>query len=316
VRGSIFGIEAQRIQRGREEVRVMVRLPKGNRSSINDLSQMKIRVGEQNQSIPLSDLAEITPVRSPTALFRLNRKGIISITADVDKDKANVTAILDELKVTLEEKSSLDNTFRYAFKGEAEERSESDAGFKSGGILVLIAIYALLAIPFKSYLQPLIVMSVIPFSIVGAVLGHIITGYDISVLSIVGMMALLGVVVNDSLVLVDYINKRRQNGVDVFNAVLESGTARFRPVLLTSITTFAGLTPLLLDSSTQSQFLKQMAISLGFGIVFATVITLILVPLNYFLGHQLKHETIRLTKKIWHAWLEFWNKEDSSKQAN
>ena len=316
VRGSIFGIEAQRIQRGREEVRVMVRLPKGNRSSINDLSQMKIRVGEQNQSIPLSDLAEITPVRSPTALFRLNRKGIISITADVDKDKANVTAILDELKVTLEEKSSLDNTFRYAFKGEAEERSESDAGFKSGGILVLIAIYALLAIPFKSYLQPLIVMSVIPFSVVGAVLGHIITGYDISVLSIVGMMALLGVVVNDSLVLVDYINKRRQNGVDVFNAVLESGTARFRPVLLTSITTFAGLTPLLLDSSTQSQFLKQMAISLGFGIVFATVITLILVPLNYFLGHQLKHGTIRLTKKTWHAWLNFWNKEDSSKQAN
>lgn len=316
VRGSIFGIEAQRIQRGREEVRIMVRLPQENRSSINDLSQMKIRVGEQNQSIPLSDLAEITPVRSPTALFRLNRKGIISITADVDKDKANVTAILAELKLILEEKSSLDNTFRYAFKGEAEERSESDAGFKSGGILVLIAIYALLAIPFKSYLQPLIVMSVIPFSVVGAVLGHIVTGYDISVLSIVGMMALLGVVVNDSLVLVDYINKRRQNGVDVFNAVLESGTARFRPVLLTSITTFAGLTPLLLDSSTQSQFLKQMAISLGFGIVFATVITLILVPLNYFLGHQLKHGTIHLTKKTWRAWLEFWNKEDSPRQAN
>jgi multidrug efflux pump subunit AcrB len=316
VRGSIFGIEAQRIQRGREEVRIMVRLPQENRSSINDLSQMKIRVGQQNQSIPLSDLAEITPVRSPTALFRLNRKGIISITADVDKDKANVTAILDELKVSLDEQSNLDNTFRYAFKGEAEERSESDAGFKSGGILVLIAIYALLAIPFKSYLQPIIVMSVIPFSVVGATLGHIITGYDISVLSIVGMMALLGVVVNDSLVLVDYINKQRNNGVDVFTAVLESGTARFRPVLLTSITTFAGLTPLLLDSSTQSQFLKQMAISLGFGIVFATVITLILVPLNYLLGHQLKHATIGLAKKIWHVWLEFWNKEDSSKQAN
>lgn len=316
VRGSIFGIEAQRIQRGRDEVRVMVRLPESNRSSINDLSQLKIRVGQQNQPIPLSDLAEITPVRSPTALFRLNRKGIISITADVDKDKADVNAILAELRVALDEQANLDNTFKYSFKGEAQERSESDAGFKSGGILVLIAIYALLAIPFKSYLQPLIVMSVIPFSVVGAILGHIITGYDISVLSTVGMMALLGVVVNDSLVLVDYINRQRQNGVDVLNAVLESGTARFRPVLLTSITTFAGLTPLLLDSSTQSQFLKQMAISLGFGIIFATVITLILVPINYLLGHQLKHGSIRLSKAVWASWLEFWNKEDSTRNTN
>ena len=316
VRGSIFGVEAQRIQRGREEVRVMVRLPEEYRSSINDLNQMKIRVGQQNQPIPLSDLADITPVRSPTALFRLDRKGIINITADADKEKADVSAILAEIRIKLDEYANLDNTFRYAFKGEAEERSESDAGFKSGGILVLIAIYALLAIPFKSYLQPLIVMSVIPFSIVGAILGHIITGYDISVLSIVGMMALLGVVVNDSLVLVDYINKQRKKGVDVFNAVLDSGTARFRPVLLTSITTFAGLTPLLLDSSTQSQFLKQMAISLGFGIVFATLITLILVPLNYLLGHQLKHAIIRLRKSLWQAWLEFWNKEDSIKPSN
>lgn len=316
VRGSIFGVESQRIQRGREEVRVMVRLPAEFRSSINDLKQMKIRVGLQNKAIPLSDLAIITPVKSPTALFRLNRKGIISITADVDKDKADVGAILAEIKTTLDEQTNLDNTFRYAFKGEAEERTESNAGFKSGGILVLIAIYALLAIPFKSYLQPIIVMSVIPFSFVGAILGHIITGYDISVLSLVGMMALLGVVVNDSLVLVDYINKQRQQGRDVFNAVLESGTARFRPVLLTSITTFAGLTPLLLDSSTQSQFLKQMAISLGFGIVFATVITLILVPLNYFLGHQLKHASIRLAKTVWQTWLVFWNKKDKPTQSN
>ena len=308
VRGSIFGVEAQRIQRGREEVRVMVRLPEEHRSSINDLKQMKIRVGPQNKPIPLSDLAEITPVKSPTALFRLDRKGIISITADADKDKADVTAILAEIKTNLDQQASLDNTFSYAFKGEAEERSESNAGFKSGGILVLIAIYALLAIPFKSYLQPLIIMSVIPFSFVGAIIGHIITGYDISVLSLVGMMALLGVVVNDSLVLVDYINKQRQKGLDVFNAVLESGTARFRPVILTSVTTFAGLTPLLLDSSTQSQFLKQMAISLGFGIVFATVITLILVPLNYLLAYQCKHTSINLSKAAWRQWLEFWNK--------
>lgn len=310
VRASIFGLEAQRIQRGRDEVRVMVRLPEENRSSLEDLNNLSIRVGPQNRPIPLSDLAEITPVRSPTTLYRIDRKGTISIAADVDKELANVPAILAELKLYLDEQVQLDPSLNFEFKGEAKEQSENNAGMKSGAILVLIAIYALLAIPFKSYLQPLIVMSVIPFSVVGALLGHIITGYDISILSIVGMLALLGVVVNDSLVLVDYINKQREKGLEVLDAVLASGAARFRPVLLTSVTTFAGLTPLLLDSSTQSEFLKQMAISLGFGILFATVITLILVPINYYLGYKLKYGTKRLVGQFWNRWLEFWNKED------
>ncbi len=310
VRGSIFGFEAQRLQRGREEVRVMVRLPEEHRSSVDDLSRLSILVGRNNEAIPLSDLATITPVSSPTTLYRLNRKGILNITADVDKELADVPAILSEIRAFLNQQTQSDPSISFTFKGEAEEQSESNEGLQSGSLLVLIAIYALLAIPFKSYLQPFIVMSVIPFSLVGAVLGHIITGYDLSVLSIVGMMALLGVVVNDSLVLVDYINKQREKGIEVYQAVLNSGAARFRPVMLTSITTFAGLTPLLLDDSTQSQFLKQMAISLGFGIVFATVITLIIVPINYYLGYQIKHGVIRLCKNIWAAWLEFWNRED------
>ncbi len=310
VRGSIFGFEAQRLQRGREEVRVMVRLPEEHRSSVDDLSRLSILVGRNNEAIPLSDLATITPVSSPTTLYRLNRKGILNITADVDKELADVPAILSEIRAFLNQQTQSDPSISFTFKGEAEEQSESNEGLQSGSLLVLIAIYALLAIPFKSYLQPFIVMSVIPFSLVGAVLGHIITGYDLSVLSIVGMMALLGVVVNDSLVLVDYINKQREKGIEVYQAVLNSGAARFRPVMLTSITTFAGLTPLLLDDSTQSQFLKQMAISLGFGIVFATIITLIIVPINYYLGYQIKHGVIRLCKNIWAAWLEFWNRED------
>ena len=219
-------------------------------------------------------------------------------------------AILAELRLYLEEQTRLDPSLKFEFKGEAQERAENNQGLKSGGILVLIAIYALLAIPFKSYAQPLIVMSVIPFSFVGALIGHIITGYDISILSVVGMMALLGVVVNDSLVLVDYINKQRARGLEVYDAVLASGAARFRPVLLTSITTFAGLTPLLLDSSTQSEFLKQMAISLGFGILFATIITLIMVPINYLMGYQIKHGTKKLVSNLWARWLVFWNKED------
>lgn len=310
VRGSIFGLEAQRIQRGRDEVRVMVRLPEKDRSSLDDLNNLSIRVGAQNDAIPLSDLADISPVRSPTTLYRIDRKGTVTVAADVDKERANVSNILAELRVYLEEQVRLDPSLKYEFKGEAKERSENNAGFESGAILVLIAIYALLAIPFKSYAQPLIVMSVIPFSFVGALLGHIITGYDISILSVVGMMALLGVVVNDSLVLVDYINKQREKGMEVFDAVIASGSARFRPVLLTSITTFAGLTPLLLDSSTQSEFLKQMAISLGFGILFATVITLIMVPINYLLGYQLKHGAMKLASNLWKRWLLFWNKED------
>ena len=163
---------------------------------------------------------------------------------------------------------------------------------------------------FKSYTQPLIVMSVIPFSAVGAILGHIITGYSLSILSTIGMLALLGVVVNDSLVLVHYINQQRARGVAVFEAVLNSGSRRFRPVILTSITTFAGLTPLLLDQSTQSKFLVPMAISLGFGILFATCLTLIMVPVNYLVAYNLKHGTIRIAKFLWQRWLVFWNKPD------
>ncbi|MBT8115881.1 MAG: efflux RND transporter permease subunit, partial [Arenicella sp.] len=253
--------------------------------------------------------ATITPQRSPTTLYRLNRKAILNITADVDKDQVDVPAVVRDLRGFLQAETQSLPGLKFTFKGEAQEQAENTAGFKSGGVLVLIAIYALLAIPFKSYAQPLIVMSVIPFSMVGAILGHMITGYDLSILSIVGMMALLGVVVNDSLVLVDYINQQRKKGLAVFDAVLASGTARFRPVILTSITTFAGLTPLLLDGSTQSEFLKQMAISLGFGIIFATTITLIIVPINYLLGWQCKQIVKRLLNRGWMLWLEYWHRE-------
>lgn len=292
VRSSVYGFEAQRIQRGRDELRVMVRLPLADRSSVEDLYRLPIFVGSSNQVIPLSDLAKLTPVRSPTALYRINRNSVVNITADVDKKKADVPAIVRELDAVLKEQQQHYNGLQYAFKGEAEEQAENNAGLESGAILVLLCIYALLAIPFKSYLQPLIVMSVIPFSFVGAILGHMLVGADLSILSVVGMMALLGVVINDSLVLVDYINQQRAKGVELFEAVLESGTKRFRPVILTSLTTFAGLTPLLLDSSTQAQFLKPMAISLGFGILFCTVVTLILVPINYLLGHRLKYAVL------------------------
>lgn len=307
IRGSIFGFEAQRIQRGRDEVRVMVRLPLEYRSSTEDLMKLPIQIGQNNEPVPLSDLVTIESQRSPTTLYRLNRNTIINITADVDKDQADMPAIMRDLSAFIDDLAQSYPGLSYTFRGEAEEQSENNAGLSSGLILILVSVYALLAIPFKSYSQPFIVMSIMPFSAVGAILGHMLVGFNLSMLSIIGMLALLGVVINDSLVLVDYINKQRQRGMQVFDAVLNSGAVRFRPVILTSITTFAGLTPLLLDPSTQSEFLKPMAVSLGFGILFCTAITLIIVPVNYLLAYKAK----QASKVVWGHWLEYWNREDA-----
>ena len=182
---------------------------------------------------------------------------------------------------------------RYALEGELREQRESFASFRVGVGLVLFAIYALLAIPFRSYVQPIIVMGVIPFGIFGALLGHMIMGMNLSIMSVWGIMALIGVIVNDSLVLVDYINRQRWEGVSLMDAVRGGGMARFRPILLTSLTTFAALTPLLLDESTQAQFPIPMAASLGFGILYATLITLILVPLGYLLLEDIRAVSAR-----------------------
>jgi len=307
IRGSIFGFEAQRIQRGRDEVRVMVRLPLENRSSIQDLMDLPIQLGANNAPVPLSDLADVISQRSPTTLYKLNRRSIINVTADVDQDVADVSVILRDVRKFLNSETQSFPGLTFTFRGEAEEQSENNAGIKSGLIIILICVYALLAIPFKSYTQPFIVMSIMPFSAISAILGHIVVGYNLSMLSVIGMLALLGVVVNDSLVLVDYVNQQRQRGMAVFDAVLSSGTVRFRPVILTSLTTFAGLTPLLLDSSTQSEFLKPMAVSLGFGILFSTVVTLIIVPVNYLAAYQCKQKA----KQICALWIEFWNRKDA-----
>lgn len=169
----------------------------------------------------------------------------------------------------------------YAMQGEAKEQRQSFGSLKWGLVFVLFVIYCLLAIPFKSYTQPLIVMLVIPFGAIGAVGGHWLMGMDLTLISLLGMLALIGVVVNDSLVLVDFVNKHRNETGDLKAAVANAAAARFRPVVLTSLTTFLGLMPLLFEKSTQAQFLIPMAVSLGFGILFATVITLFLVPVNY-----------------------------------
>ena len=309
VRSAVFGFQAQRIQRGRDELRVMVRYPLAHRSSTQDLKQLAISVPNSSKKVHLADIADIEPFESPSTLYRLNRTSILNVSTDVDKDIANVPLILSEMDAYLKQMQQEFPELNYRFDGEAEDAADTQQRLTVGLILVLMAIYALLAIPFKSYGQPLIVMSIIPFGLIGAALGHIITGQNLSVLSIFGMLALVGVMVNDSLVLVDYINKRRQQGMELVDAVLHAASIRFRPVLLTSITTFAGLAPILLDGSQQAKWLKPMATSLAFGILFATIITLIIVPVNYLVAREFKYFCNRNITAGWKLWLDFWNKE-------
>ncbi|WP_206485813.1 efflux RND transporter permease subunit [Thalassotalea sp. G2M2-11] len=280
VREAFFGAQIQRIQRGRDDVRVMLKFPLADRQSVASLKDMLINTPD-GAKVPLSHVATLIPGKSPSAIKRIDRYRTISVTADVDKQNTNMTVLNADLKAYLQELVSKYPSVKYSLEGEAREQKESFSSLKLGLIFVFFIIYCLLAIPFKSYSQPLIVMSVIPFGAIGAIVGHWIMSMDLTIMSLLGMMALIGVVVNDSLVLVDFINQKRQQGVLLIDAVLKAGQARFRPVMLTSLTTFIGLMPLLFEKATQAQFLIPMAVSLGFGIIFATLITLILVPVNY-----------------------------------
>lgn len=287
VRRSFFGSQAQRIQRGRDDVRVMVRLPLEERRTLADLESLFINT-PNGGSVRLSHVAKLIPGTSPSTITRIDLYRTVNVTADIEKENTNMTILQADLTEYLDELLLQYPDIKYTLEGEAKEQKESFDSLFVGLIFVFFIIYALLAIPFKSYLQPIIVMSIIPFGMIGAVIGHWIVGMNLSITSILGMMALIGVVVNDSLVLVDFINKKREEGIATMEAVLTAGASRFRPVILTSLTTFIGLIPLLFDKSTQAQHLIPMAVSLGFGILFATFITLILVPVNYLIVEHIK----------------------------
>lgn len=291
VRQAFFGIEVQRVQRGRDDVRVMVRLPESERQSVASLQGLLIRL-DNGSAVPLAHVATFKPGKSPAAIYRIDRFRTVSVTADLDKQATNMTVLTQDLRTFLDDLMLQYPGVSYSLEGEAREQEESFGSLLLGLGFVLFVIYSLLAIPFRSYLQPLIVMSVIPFGAIGAVIGHWIMGMDLTIMSMMGLMALIGVVVNDSLVLVDFINKRRSesNGSEraLLRSVLAAGSSRFRPVLLTSLTTFFGLMPLLFEQSTQAQFLIPMAVSLGFGILFATFITLLMVPVNYLVLEDLR----------------------------
>jgi multidrug efflux pump subunit AcrB len=252
------------------------------RSSLANLESMRVRT-PQGQEVPFSAVANVEQGRSFSSITRIDRNRTIRVTADADKEKANLQVIQEDIIKFMPEIVAKYHGMSYSLEGEAREQEESFASVWLGSIFVIFTIYSLLAIPFRSYVQPLIVMSVIPFGIGGAIVGHLVMGHNLSIMSVFGMLALSGVVVNDSLVLVDYINRKRREGVDLHDAVRNAGVARFRAIMLTSFTTFAGLIPIMWEKSTQAQFLIPMAISLGWGILFATFITLLLVPINYLL---------------------------------
>ena len=289
VQGGFFGHEAQRIQRGQNEVRVMVRYPVEERESMASLENMQIRLPEGGTT-PLTAVAELEMTDSYPYIRRSDLARTLYVLADADKDNAalDMEKVREDLEPKVAKLAASQPGMSYSFDGEGRERKESMAALKIGSIIVLLGIYAMLAIPFKSYTQPLIVMAIIPFSLMGALLGHIIMDMHFSVMSAFGMLAMAGVVVNDSLVMVHYINMKRDEGVPLIEAVSRAGGARFRPILLTSLTTFGGILPTMFEKSTQAQFVVPMGISLAWGVLFATFITLILVPICYLILEDLK----------------------------
>lgn len=288
VREAFYGYEAQRIQRGRDDVRVMVRFPKEEREAVANLQDFRITTTD-GRSIPVAQIVDLIPGLSPTTIYRNDLMRTLNVTADIDKGSVNMTLVNQDIAQYLEGVLLQFPSVGYTLEGEAKEQSDSFRSLLFGLAFVLFAIYSLLAIPFKSYTQPLLVMSIIPFGTLGAFVGHWIMGMPLTIFSVLGILALVGVVVNDSLVLVDFINQqRRKNGLSVYDAISSAGASRFRPVMLTSLTTFFGLMPLLFEQSTQAQFLIPMAISLGFGILLATFVTLLLVPINYLIAWEIK----------------------------
>ena len=281
VRAGFYGDEAMRIQRGRDEVKVMVRYPEDERRSLGHIESMRIRT-PGGAEVPFNRVATVEIGRGYATIERADRQRIVAVTADVDQQITNADEINGLLRTdVLPALIASHPGVRYSMEGEQKQQAESMASLKGGFVLAILMIYVVLAVLFKSYTQPVLIMTAIPFGLVGAVWGHILMGIDLTLISMFGVVALTGVVVNDSLLMIDFINRERREGKSVRTAVMDSGLRRFRPIMLTSVTTFAGLTPLLLEKSLQAKFLVPMATSLAFGVVFATFITLVLIPVAY-----------------------------------
>ncbi len=292
VRQAFYGEQAQRIQRGTDDLRVMVRYPEDERRSVGNLEDMRIRTADGTE-VPFSSVARVEFGTGYSSIKREDRQRVVDVRGDVNRSLVTPEEVIAAVQKTLCEKGSSFNNrnnrctnslfpgVKYSKGGEAKERDKAMSGIVKVVPVALMIIFALLAIPLKSYIQPLVIMSVIPFGAVGAILGHYIMGWNLVFFSLLGIIALSGVVVNGSLVLVDYINRQRRRGISLFESVTMAGVARFRPIVLTSVTTFVGLVPLMANKDPETFMFVPMAISLAFGVLFATAITLFLVPSLY-----------------------------------
>ena len=289
VRAGFYGAEVQRIQRGQDEVKVMVRFPREERDSVGYLDNMKIRTPAGGR-VPFHAVAEVELTESPAFIRRFDRERAIRVSAEVDKEKYEPGKIQDDLMTKeLPQVVAHFPGVRSKLSGASQQQVEIQQDLVRGGLFAVFLIYALMAVPLKSYAQPLIIMSVIPFGTIGALLGHLILGIPVSMTSYFGIIALAGVVVNDSLILVDFVNRERDAGTPLDEAVRRAAKTRFRAILLTSLTTFLGLAPIaIFETSLQAQLVVPMAASLAFGILFATVITLFLIPSLYLILDDFK----------------------------
>jgi multidrug efflux pump subunit AcrB len=291
VRQAFYGEEVQRLQRGADTLKVMVRYPIEERSSIATLEDMHIRAAN-GQAVAIGEVADIRLGLGLTAISRIDRERTVTITADVDSTIAQSGAVIEDLtKEFIPQLLTRYSGVKFGLGGASEEEKTLMNRMILGFVASLFLIYGLLAVPLKSYVQPLVIMAVIPFGFIGALVGHLIFGVSISMLSIFGLIALAGVVVNDSLILVEFVNRAREDENSIEEALMSGGRQRFRAILLTTMTTFVGLLPMLFETSTQAQFVIPMALSLSFGIVFATAITLVLIPCLYRVVYDIKKPT-------------------------
>ncbi|MEE2599269.1 MAG: efflux RND transporter permease subunit [SAR324 cluster bacterium] len=298
VRSAFQGVEVLKFLRNSDELSLKLVLPLEERKYLRDLEDLVI-ITPNGVNLPLAQVAELKYGQSFSAIRRINGRRIVSVRALVDTEVTNTAEVVRSLKNSLLPETIMQNPeLQYSFEGARRAQTNTMEGVKKGGVIALVLIFCLLALQFRSYFQPIIIMVAIPFGMVGAILGHLLLGYDLSIISVLGIVALTGIVVNDSLILVDFINRSHEKGAAVFEAVVESGVRRFRPILLTTLTTFFGLMPMLFETSIQARFLIPMAISLAFGVLFSTFIILYLVPVLYTILEDTRLLTENLKQRI------------------
>jgi multidrug efflux pump subunit AcrB len=280
VRAAYYGEEVMRVQRGRHEVKIMVRYPREDRRALANFDEIRVRTDDGVER-PFSELAEIDVEQGYSEINRINQLRSITVSADVDEAHANAGQIVGELRETFAKELQAFPHVGVRWEGQQEQTQESLGSLFVGFGVAILAMYVLLAFEFQSYVQPLLILMIIPFGIIGAVGGHAFMGLPITLFSMFGIVALTGIVVNDSIVLIDFINSRVRDGAPIKQALAEAGARRFRPVMLTTVTTIGGLMPILLETSLQAQVLIPMATSIAFGEMFATVLVLFLVPVAY-----------------------------------